>query len=125
MPIKESPIERHSCSVTESWTVTYSDPIQVSAGDPLKLNGREDIWDGYTWLWAESQDGKEGWVPDCIVSKGDHPKATKTYSAIELTCRKGQSLIAEKRLHGWVWCSDQSGKQGWVPERNLHSINRS
>ena len=60
MPIKESPIEGHICSATESWTATYSDPIQVSAGDPIKLNGREDIWDGYTWLWAENQDGKEG-----------------------------------------------------------------
>jgi hypothetical protein len=125
MPIQDSRTENFSLLVIEDWTAAYSDPIRVSAGDPVKLNGREDIWDGHTWLWAESNDGKEGWIPDCIVSKGAHPKATETYSATELTCRKGQSLKAEKRLHGWVWCSDQNGKQGWVPERNLNPFNRS
>ena len=125
MPIKESPLENQRFRVIESWTATYSDPITVSAGDPITLNGREDKWDGYTWLWAENQDGKEGWVPDCMVSKGDHPKATETYSAMELTCRKGQILTAERRLHGWIWCSDQNGKQGWVPERHLRATSMS
>jgi len=125
MPIKDNRIENFSCMVIESWTAANSDPIRASAGDPVELNGRQDIWDGYIWLWAKNQDGKEGWIPDCIVSKGAQKTATETYSAMELTCQKGQYLTVEKRLHGWIWCSEQSGQKGWVPERNLQTINRS
>ena len=108
--------------VVKSWIAAYSDPIQVLAGQPIILNGRKDIWDGYTWLWAKSLAGKEGWVPDCIVSKQVPATVTENYTAIELTCRKGQYLISENVMHGWVFCKDGNTKKGWVPKRNLAEI---
>ena len=122
---KYGSIEGHNCSVVENWVATYSDPIQVANGETIELDGRVDVWDGHTWLWAKNLEGKEGWIPDCIVSNEAPFKATESYSAMELTCRKGQSLKALRVLHGWAWCSDENGKNGWVPERNLHMINRS
>lgn len=109
----------------EGWTATYPDPIQVSAGDILELSGREDLWDGYRWLWAKNTQGKEGWIPDAIVSKTTPASATETYSALEISSQKGQTLIGHRTLHGWVLCSDQAGQIGWVPERNLKIVGQS
>ncbi len=125
MPFKDNLIEGFDCSVIESWTATYPDPIQVVEGEPIELDGRSDVWDGHTWLWAKSRNGKEGWIPDCIVSDTDPVTATENYTAVELTCQKGETLRGEKVRHGWVFCSNRNGQRGWVPERNIRIIDRS
>ena len=112
-------------TVIEDWIASYPDPIQVTAGQPITLDGRKDIWDGHTWLWAKNSDGKEGWIPDCIVSSKLPATALETYTAIELTCHKGQSLIAEKVMHGWVFCKNDDGEKGWIPQRNLTSFKEA
>jgi len=119
MPINDSAGMPLSCFVVESWVASYPDPIQARAGDALELDGREDLWDGHRWLWAKHADGKEGWVPDAIASEAHPFTATETYSALELSCTKGQALTALRVLHGWVWCLDEAGQRGWVPLRNL------
>jgi len=111
--------------VIKDWAASYPDPIRVKAGEPLALNGRKDIWDGYTWLWAKSLAGKEGWVPDCLVSHEAPSTAQEDYTAVELSCQRGQTLTAEKTTHGWVFCRADDGRCGWVPEKNLIQINRS
>lgn len=125
MPFKDNEIERFDYLVVESWTATYPEPIQVAAGETIELDGRTDVWDGHTWLWAKSRDGKEGWVPDCIISETGPIAATENYTAMELTCQEGQTLTAQRNLHGWVFCSNGEGQKGWVPKRNLSKINRS
>ena len=125
MPFKDNPIEGFDCSVIKSWTATYPDPIQVVEGEPIELDGRTDVWDGHTWLWAKSRNGKEGWIPDCIVSETNPVTATEDYTAMELTCHKGETLWGEKVQHGWVFCSIRNGQRGWVPERNIRIIDRS
>ncbi len=124
MPPEDSPDESFECSVIESWTATYSDPIEVLEGELIELDGRTDVWDGHTWLWAKNRNGKEGWIPDCLVSDTNPARATETYTAVELTCQKGETLKGENVLHGWVFCSNEKGQKGWVPERNL-AIDRS
>jgi len=116
-PRKERNIVKYT--VTKDWTATYLDPIQVVAGEPLELDGRRDVWDGHTWLWAKNTYGKEGWIPDCIVTSTDPKTATEDYTAMELSCQKGQFLTAEKEQHGWVFCRNDDGQRGWVPKRNL------
>jgi len=71
------------------------------------------------WVWAKSRDGKEGWVPDSIITTDAPFRVTQTYSAQELTCQKGQTLTSHNTLHGWVFCTDEQGQSGWVPARNL------
>ncbi len=121
--MKDNETEKLTCTVIKDWTASYPDPIQVSAGEPLELDGQKDVWDGYTWLWAKSLNGKEGWVPDCILNTEGPITVKENYTAMELTCKKGQILTAEKKLHGWVFCKNEDGLSGWVPERNLSKIN--
>lgn len=107
-------------SVIEDHSATYPDPIVVRAGDLIVLSGKSDVWDGHRWLWATGPDGKAGWVPDSFVmSSQGTTRATRDYSAAELTCRKGAILTVSEETHGWAWCRSGSGQQGWVPLRNL------
>ena len=109
--------------VIESHSATYLDAIAFRAGDPIVLSGKIDVWDGHRWLWATGPDGKAGWVPDSFVASG-HGKtcAARDYSAAELTCRAGEILTASAEVHGWAWCRSDSGRQGWVPLRNLSPL---
>ncbi|NTG32324.1 hypothetical protein G6L08_34860 [Agrobacterium rhizogenes] len=109
-------------AIVEDHKATYLDPIAVKAGDMISLSGKTDNWDGHTWLWAEGLNGKAGWIPDSLVRSADRKTyAIRDYSAAELTCRKGEVLLVTEETHGWAWCRSDSGKQGWVPLRNLSS----
>jgi len=108
----------------EGHSATYADPISIKAGDPVTLSGKTDEWDGHIWLWAEGPDGKAGWVPDSIIENRDgQARADRDYSAAELTCIKGEILIAVEETHGWAWCRSSTGEEGWVPLRNLSPHN--
>ncbi|WP_118132435.1 hypothetical protein [Oceanicella sp. SM1341] len=99
---------------------TYPDPFRIARGAALRLDGREDIWDGRRWLWATDPGGRGGWIPDTLIApEDDHPRALRTYSALELTCRTGEALEMLESTHGWGWCRSAAGAEGWVPLRNL------
>lgn len=103
-----------------AWQATYSEPIQVEVGGRVRLTDREDDWEGHTWLWAISDAGLEGWIPDSIVHVSETGAVAKeAYSAMELSCVLGEVLLGEKETHGWVLCHATNGSSGWVPRRNL------
>jgi len=102
--------------VSCSHTASYTDPISVSKGEHLALTGREDIWDGHRWLWAIANDGREGWVPDDLITEiNKRPAATSDFSAIELSCAAGETIEIVWQTHGWAWCRMQDGNEGWLP----------
>jgi SH3-like domain-containing protein len=106
--------------VLENHTASYADPIEVTKGAPISLTGREDTWDGHRWLWAVADDGREGWVPDDLVSETDDgPVAARDFAAIELTCSAGEAVAFIRETHGWAWCRKDDGREGWLPLRNL------
>ena len=99
---------------------SYADPIKVAKGQRVTLTGREDIWDGHRWLWAVSEDGREGWVPDSYICRTAKNTITCCdYSAIELTCSAGETVMLLCQTHGWAWCRKSDGSEGWLP---LHSL---
>ena len=106
-------------TVTKAHVESYADPIQLKQGERATLTGREDIWEGHRWLWAIAPDGREGWVPNTLLDADGY--AGQDYSAMELSCNVGQTLMTGVRTHGWVWCTDDSAGQGWVPVQCLSS----
>ncbi|MEM8812103.1 MAG: SH3 domain-containing protein [Pseudomonadota bacterium] len=101
-------------------TRSYEDPIRLKVGDHVRLTGRVDQWQGYRWLWAIAPDGRAGWIPDdLIVAHGGQAVATEDYSALELSCRTGETVDVIRTRHGWAWCRNAVGEEGWVPLRNL------
>lgn len=98
---------------------TYPNPVRVTRGGPLFLSGETDEWDGWRWVWIAAGDC-EGWAPDDLpVRQGDGWVAARDYSAMELTVRPGQRVVALASTHGWVWCLNDDGEEGWAPERCL------
>ncbi len=94
----------------------YPDPIRVDAGERLIVTQREDLWDGHRWVWAVDPDSREGWVPDNLpVLQGQQFVAAYAYNAIELNARVGEKFQCAKSTHGWIWCVNQNGDQGWLP----------
>ncbi len=112
-----------SLSATESRKASYADPIVVCAGEELILTGRDDNWKGHRWLWAIAPDGRQGWIPDgLVVTEGCRTRAGFDYSAVELSCSRGETLIAGDTINGWVWCTNSRGISGWVPADILQPV---
>ncbi len=110
----------HRAKVVRNHAASYPDPIALATGEELRLTGRSDLWDGHRWLWAVSSTGKEGWIPDDLaVPAGRSCRAARDYSAVELTCTKGEELTIVLQTHGWAWCNNAAGAHGWVPMRCL------
>ena len=106
--------------VVENHSASYAKSIEVAKGAFLSLTGREDVWDGHRWLWAVADDGREGWVPDDLITEIDErPIASRDFSAIELTCAAGEAVEIIRETHGWAWCRKYDGSEGWLPLRNL------
>ena len=100
---------------------SYPDPIRLSAGEALTLDGRDDLWDGHRWVWAVAQ-GRGGWIPDDLVAQGpDGPVAAEAFDAMELTVAEGETVLALPPRHGWRWSRREDGREGWVPARNLRA----
>ena len=111
-------------TVIQAWSATYKSPIELRAGDRIDLSGHEDDWEGHTWLWAKSHAGTEGWIPDTLVVRcAEKTLAVDDYSAMELTCQRGQILTALQDTHGWILCRAANGAKGWVPKSHLEPIN--
>ncbi|MEP1206377.1 MAG: SH3 domain-containing protein [Rhizobiaceae bacterium] len=110
-----------SARVLSTYTACYADPIAVDQGEAIELSGRTDNWQGHSWLWARASDGREGWVPDSLVEDAGIESAVALfdYSAMELSCKKNEVLAVVKNTHGWTWCVNSAGDEGWVPDQNL------
>lgn len=103
---------------------SYADPIAVRQGQALHVTERVEVWDGHTWVWASADDGRSGWVPDTLIQRdGASAVARYDYSAIELSCADGARLEVGIATHGWAWCTDAHGQNGWVPQRNLAPLS--
>ncbi len=112
-----------SCRVVEDWEATYQDPIVLKESEELWLTGKSENWDGYVWVWAKNQAGREGWIPDTLIKTvADRNYANSAFSALELTCHRGEELDAIDEMHGWVLCRAANGSEGWVPAKNLQEI---
>jgi len=101
-------------------TSSYPDPISLAEGESFSLTGRSFDWDGYKWLWAQVQDGREGWVPDDLpFQKNTRTIAAYDYNARELDVLSTERLKVLRQSHGWAWCTNDAGKEGWVPVKVL------
>ncbi|MEM7177989.1 MAG: SH3 domain-containing protein [Pseudomonadota bacterium] len=95
---------------------SYENPIQVKTGQPFELTDRIDIWQGYRWIWARDDSGREGWVPDALPDRSQTPATARyDYSARELDCAQGAQVTVRHISHGWAWCEMDGGDLGWLP----------
>ena len=93
-------------------------PIELEAGDPVVVGGRDDTWPQYRR--CVGPDGREGWVPDDVLRETESGwVAVLPYSARELTVGAGETVEALRFMADWWWCRSAGGEEGWVPDRVL------
>lgn len=91
-----------------------SDPIKLEPGDEISVGLADRAWPG--WVWASDRNGNDGYVPEEILE----PLGEGRYAAMDafdptvLTLRRGDRIESLKQIHGWHWCRNERGEEGWA-----------
>jgi hypothetical protein len=89
-------------------------PLTLVAGDEITVGPEDRAWPG--WVWAQDNDGRSGYVPEEILE----PMSEERFALMEdfdptvLTIKRGDALESLKQIHGWHWCQNDAGQEGWV-----------
>jgi uncharacterized protein YgiM (DUF1202 family) len=108
--------------VIEAYRAAYPDPLSAYAGETLTFGRKDQSWPG--WVWCANREGKGGWVPESFMRiKEKICTMQRDYVARELSVRVGDLLTLHELESGWYWASDRSGRNGWVPAKNVKRLN--
>ena len=88
--------------VLETYAVQYPDPIKVAAGAAVTVMRRDDRFT--RWLWCRAADGREGWVPETILTATAPGPAsvTEAYEATEVPVQEGTPVDILKEFDGRI-----------------------
>jgi hypothetical protein len=91
-----------------------SDPIRLTPGDQIRVGQADKAWPG--WVWATDPNGHDGYVPEEFLRPLglDLYQVLETFDPAVLTVRKGDRLESLRQIHGWHWCRNDKGSEGWV-----------
>ncbi|TKJ23048.1 MAG: hypothetical protein CEE43_04855 [Promethearchaeota archaeon Loki_b32] len=116
-------MKEKKCRVKEDYNSPYTEPLLITKGEILSIGEKESEWSG--WIWCTNKEGKSRWVPENYLEiHGNTGKANQDYNATELTVSIGEELIIEEEEADWFWVTNQQGKSGWVPIKNVQIINK-
>ena len=93
-----------------------SRPLHLTAGQEVTSGPADSTWPG--WIWAQDASGKNGYVPAEILEPlgEDRWAAMKDFDPTVLKVTRGESVESLQQIHGWHWCRNGDGKEGWVAE---------
>jgi SH3-like domain-containing protein len=99
----------------EDYRVQYPDPIRVEAGAAVTVTRRDDQFT--QWLWCQASDGREGWVPETILSSTapGPARVSERYEATELPAREGDLVEIITEFDGFARVRSEQGRLGWLP----------
>ena len=114
---------RRTGQVIRDYQTEFPDPLSVQAGERLEVSEKVDNWHGnpaWPWVWCTDPRGKGGYVPQNLIeTQGNTAVARYDYSAVELPANVGETLSIERAESGWLWCTNQQGAHGWIPEDHV------
>ncbi|MBM3863011.1 MAG: hypothetical protein FJ385_03515 [Verrucomicrobia bacterium] len=89
-------------------------PIRLDVGDEVTAGPPDRAWPG--WIWATDRDGNHGYIPedDLQAIDGGRFRVTRAFDPTVLTIRRGDRLESLRQIHGWHWCRNEAGAEGWV-----------
>ena len=89
-------------------------PLRVGVGDEVRTGERDQTWPG--WIWVVDAQGNDGYVPEEILEESG-PGVSRIRDEFDpgvLKIRRGDRLESIRRIHGWHWCRNEAGEEGWV-----------
>lgn len=102
-------------SSTDKHRASSPVPVRVRKGERLvSCEERETRWKG--WVWCQTADGTEGWIPKAYVSLDrGYPVTVCDYDATELNVDTGETIVVITTESGWALCEKIDGTRGWLP----------
>ena len=93
---------------------TDSDPLHLQPGDVVSAGPADRTWPG--WVWASDARGRDGYVPEEILKPAGEGSfmVTEAFDPTVLKIRRGDLLESLRQIHGWHWCRNEAGGEGWV-----------
>ncbi len=91
-----------------------SEPIRLMPGDVVRVGLEDRAWPG--WVWATDARGNDGYVPENILKPMENGgfAVEESFDPVVLTVRRGDRLESLRQIHGWHWCRNARGSEGWV-----------
>lgn len=90
------------------------DPLRLEVGDRVEVGAADRTWPG--WVWAKNPAGKGGYVPQEILKEAGEGwcELIEPFDPAVLTIKRGDRLDSLRQIHGWHWCRNAQGVEGWV-----------
>jgi len=91
-----------------------SEALHLAPGDRVKAGAEDRAWPG--WVWVVGESGRCGYVPKEILSQPDVGEAIalEAFDPSVLAIRRGDRITSLRQIHGWHWCRNEKGGEGWV-----------
>ena len=88
--------------------------LHLSAGQEVTSGPADAAWPG--WVWASDSDECSGYVPAEILEPlgEDRWAALEEFDPTVLKVTRGDVVTSLKQIHGWHWCRNANGEEGWV-----------
>lgn len=104
-----------------NYTVVDRSPLHIHAGDTVVVGPKDKSWPG--WIWVSTTDGRGSYVPEDILEiSGTSARVDKAFSARDLSVKSGEHITALREVSGWLWCRNEAGDEGWLPEFVLQAL---
>ena len=112
--LKKIAIKQHNPPDRENINLSIGDIVEVGNEDTGNPNWKN-------WVWCVTKEtNMSGWGPIQYLSIVENiGTVVKDYSSVELQVEPDDKLTIHYYLNGWVWATDASDHQGWVPEECL------
>jgi hypothetical protein len=107
-------MEKQIFTANADYEENNTQAIRLEAGQEVTSGPEDKAWPG--WIWATDSSGRNGYVPaEYLEPLGeDRWAATKDFDPTVLKITRGDKLTSLQQIHGWHWCENETGKQGWV-----------
>jgi SH3-like domain-containing protein len=107
--------------ITTEYRVEYESPIEVAAGERVRVGREDSEFPG--WKWCEALDGHAGWVPvEFLSEEGAEATVRQDYSARELAVQPGEEVMVEDARHEWLLVRNARGERGWIPASHAQAL---
>ncbi len=95
---------------------TNTRALHLIAGEEVTSGPADRTWPG--WIWASDSDGRNGYVPAEILEPlgEDRWAALENFNPTVLKVLRGDKIISLRKVHGWHWCRNENGEEGWVAD---------
>jgi hypothetical protein len=109
------------CKIIEDYYSPYTDPVSFRKGEKVSIGEKYTEWPG--WIWCTKDSGETRWVPkNYLEIHGKKGKLLRDYNSKELAVKVGEEFYVQEEEADWFWLENESGKNGWVPIKNVKLI---